>query len=139
MSVTATTRSRIEDGTLPARFTPHALAARLAPVPGAAALLQAALGDAGQCAALWILTGLRRDDARIWSHADGGRIDFAAILREPRWTRAERAALCAAWSLRVGNVEASLAELAELLDDELWHALLEALRIRRADWVGGAW
>jgi hypothetical protein len=111
MSVTATTRSRTEGGTLPARFTPRALAARLEPVPGGLALLGEALSSSGQCAALWILTGLRRDDARIWGHVSGGRIEFAAIL----------------------------GELAQLLDEELWHAVLEALRIRRADWCGGGW
>lgn len=136
--MTATTMA-VEPGALPARYTAHALAARLEQVPVASVQLFSALADDAHCAALWILTTLRRDDARIWAHvADDGWIDFTAILAEPGWTRAERAALRAAWSIRYIGVESPLGELADWLDDELWYAVLEALRIRRGVSDGGA-
>ncbi len=137
--MTVTTTSTEDGALLPARYTPRALATRLEPVPGGPTLTGAARSNSALRAALWILSGLRRDDARVWSHvAVDGWIDFAAILNEPGWTRAERAAVRAAWSLRyINGTEVRLDELAAWLDQELWHAVLEALRIRRDALDGG--
>lgn len=135
--MTATTTSRTEDRTLPTRCTPQALAARLGRVPAGLELLPNAQGYISWAAPLWVLTAFRADDARIWAHVhplDG--MDFPAILAESGWTRAEYAGLQAAASL-CGGDGVRLQELAMFLDEELWHAVLEALRIRRGAPDGG--
>lgn len=122
---------------LPARYTPRALQARLDQLPGGYTLPRNAFTDSDWASALWVLTAFRNDDARIWNHIGLFGMDFEAILAETGWTAAERAALMAAYSIS-GGVAADLDAVASLLDEELWHAVLEALRIRRAYTSGGA-
>lgn len=130
-----TTMMSADTGSLPVRFTAHALAARL---PQHLAGQPEALVEGPWCAAAWILTLFGTNEPRIWDYVEEFYIDFDAILSSGGWSRRELLLLRAAASLSGTTfVSVDPSDLAGLLDEHEWHTVLEALRVRRAGQFGG--
>jgi len=122
-------------GALPVRFTRRALAARL---PQHLARQPESLVEGPWCAAAWILTLFGAQEPCIWDYVEEFFIDFDAILSTGGWSSGQLLLLRAAASLSGTTfVSVDLSDLAALLDTHEWHAVLEALRVRRAGEYGG--
>lgn len=123
----ARVRERIPTGASSGAYSPTSLMERL-PVRVEPWMLT----DSDRAAPLWLLASFPPDEARIWGHVRPGAIGWKRMLREPRWTGAERALIRAACSLAGVGAAVDLDHLAVDLDDARWGALLEAMRVRRA-------
>lgn len=132
--MTVTTLSN-DTSRLPARFTPHGLVVRL---PQHLARDPESLTAGPWCAAAWILTLFGTQEPRIWDYVEEFYIDFDAILSTGGWSSRQLLLLRSAASLSGTTfVSVDLSDLAALLDTHEWHAVLEALRIRRSGEYGG--
>lgn len=126
-------RERIPTGAPAGVYSPTALMERL-PIRVEPWMLT----DSDRAAPLWLLTFFPADEPRIWGHVRPTVIGWKRMLREPRWTGAERALIRAASSLAGVGTAVDLDHLAVDLDNARWGALLEAMRVRRAGLRGRA-